>query len=394
MQFLIFYSCCFTSSTTVFTSICFSPISSTFVFKATIGKTFEGKRIQKSFYGTSKLDAKKKADEYILQQKIAEATNDTFIKKNYTFGEWSKKWLNTYKKDKVQLSTYKAMEQHLKKYILPYFKKANINNIRPIDVQTFFDSHLKLSSSVKVKLRNLLNGIFETAIDNDLCYKNPARGVKLPTYTKVKEKNVYSDDEQTKIIKYIKEHDISKDVAILLKTGLRRGEMLALLWSDIDFDNKTISINKALKDTSGIPTVGEPKTKAGNRTIIFDDELKGILLSVDRHIKYKKNDKTIEFDCDYVVHFKFGNMYLPTNWSRRAYKPLMDKIVKQCSTEDEILKKLSPHELRHSYGTSLYNKGVDLRTIQKIMGHADLNITSNLYVHDNIEIMRKALKYD
>lgn len=167
-----------------------------------------------------------------------------------------------------------------------------------------------------------------------------------------------------------------------------------MLWSDIDFELKTISVNKALKDTSGIPTVGEPKTKAGNRIIIFDEELKKILQSMNRHIKYKKNDEILEFDCNYVVHSKFGNMYLPTNWSRRVYTPSMDKVVEHYSADGEPFKKLSPHELRHSYGTSLYNKGVDLRTIQKVMGHAVLNITSNLYVHDNIETMRKALKYD
>lgn len=293
------------------------------------------------------LHAKKKADEYILEQEVANRTGDTFIKKEYTFAEWANKWLTTYKKDKVQLSTYNAMEQHLEKYISPYFSKASINNVKPIDVQGFFDKHAKLSSAVKVKLRNILNGVFETTIDNDLCYKNPVRGVKLPTYSKVHEKNMYTEEEQIKIIKYTKDNSVEKDVAILLKTGLRRGELLALLWSDIDFDDKTISVNKALKDTSGIPTVGEPKTKAGNRIIIFDDELKGILLSIDRHIKYKKNGEIVEFDCEYVVHSKFGNMYLPTNWSRRIYNPLMDEIIAHCSTESETIKKLSPHELRH-----------------------------------------------
>ena len=362
--------------------------------KVTIGKTFDGKRIQKSFYGTSKLDAQRKADKFKLDQEISNHTGELFIKKEYTFGEWANKWLEVYKKDKIQLSTYHAMERHLTKYILPHFTRANLNNIKPIDVQTFFDIHNSLSSSVKLKLKNILSAIFEAGIDNDLCYKNPTRGLSLPAYSKVIEKNVYTLDEQQAIIEYTKHNAIPRDIVILLKTGLRRGELLALLWSDIDLQSKTISVTKALKDTSGIPMIGEPKTKAGIRTIIFDEELKEILLSMNNHIRYTKSDKLVEFDCDYVIHSKFGNMYLPTNWSRRVYNPAMNEIVTYCSTIGIPLKKLSPHELRHSYGTSLYDNGVDLRTIQKIMGHADLNITSNLYVHDNIETMRKALKYD
>lgn len=349
--------------------------------KTTVGKTIDGKRIQKSFYGHSKLEARQKADDYILEQEVANRTGTSFIAKEYTFAEWANKWLETYKKEKVQLSTYNAMEKRLKKYILPYFD-CNIEYIKPIDIQRFYDSQKikPLSSSVKSKIKVMLNGIFESGIDNEICTRNPARNIKLPTYQKVKEKNVYSIEEQTLIIDYIKTHDCRKDIAILLKTGLRRGELLALTWEDIDTDNNIIIVNKALKDTSGVPTVGEPKTQAGYRQVPFDDELKDILLSIER--------KSV-----YVCPAPSMNMYLPTNWSRRVYNPIINEIIQYYSQQNTTLKKLSPHELRHSFGTSLYDKGVDLRTIQKVMGHADLDITSNLYVHDNMDTMKKSLQY-
>lgn len=362
--------------------------------KVTVGKTIDGKRIQKSFYGTSKLAARNKADEYLTQQAVAEQTGQIIIRKDYTITEWAQKWLSAYKLDKVQSSTYKAIEKRLTNYVLPYIGKADLKNIRPIDIQAYFDSKeiFALSSSVKSKLKQELNSIFETAIDNDLCYKNPMKNIKLPEYQKVIKKSVYTQSEQGLIIKYCMRHECGKDIAIMLKTGLRRGELLALTWDDIDFKENTIRVNKALKDTSGSPTVGAPKTKAGNRTILFDNELKRIFLSMNRQLHYKKDGKAIILDSPYIIHSAHGKMHSPSNWMHRIYEPTISEIVSHYEGKGICLDKLSPHELRHSYGTTLYDNGVDLRTIQKMLGHASLEITSNLYVHDNLDTMRKSMK--
>ena len=354
--------------------------------KITIGKDLNGKSIRKSFFSTINLeDARNKAKQWEIDQKVAKKTGIGIISENIRFYDFCLQYLNVYKKGQVADTTFKAMVKRLDKYIKPYMGFADISSIRPIDIQNFFQSPgvSIMSSALKNKLKFFLSDVFEKAIDNDLCYKNPVRNIKLPEYQKVTKKMTYSEEQVRLIIDYIKSHDISKDIAIILKTGLRRGELLALEWSDISLENKSIVVNKAIKDGSGSPIIGVPKSKAGYRTILFDEELLEILTKIPK----KEN-------TDLLISNLNGKPVSPTNWYHRKYKPALEKIVSYYAEQGIDIPILSPHELRHSYGTILYNRGVDLRTIQKVMGHSDLNTTSQIYVHDNLEVMRKNMNFD
>lgn len=122
------------------------------------------------------------------------------------------------------------MEKRSEKYIYPYFENCSIKSIRPIDTQNFFDcaAICNLSSSVKEKLRFTLNGAFDSTIDNDFCYKNPVKNIVLPAYINVIKKQVYTIEQQKLILIYIKSNGCDKGIAILLKTGLRHSELLAV----------------------------------------------------------------------------------------------------------------------------------------------------------------------
>lgn len=354
--------------------------------KITVGKDIHGKLLRKSFFSKiSKEDAKKKAEEWKIAQAVAHQTGIGSPSGNIRFYDFCVQYLNTYKKGQIADTTYKAMQKRLDKYILPYMGNADLNTIRPIDVQNFFQQEplASMSSALKNKLKFFLSDVFEKAIDNDYCYRNPVRQVKLPEYQKVISKETYSEEQARLIIDFIKNNDLDKDIAIILKTGMRRGELLALEWNDIDFGEQLIRINKAIKDGAGTPIIGTPKSKAGNRIIPFDRELLEILQSIPR----KENSPLL-------ISNHAGRPISPTNWYHRRYKPTLEKIIDSLTEQNIILPFLSPHELRHSYGTHLYNRGVDLRTIQKVMGHADLNTTSKIYVHDDIETMRKNLNFD
>jgi len=227
--------------------------------KATIGKAFDGTLIRKSFYSSiSKEDAKKQASAYKVEQEVAERTNNIFVSKDVTFSQWSDRWLKSYKKDKVDENTYRMTYQNaVINHLDPYFGNRDLKIIKPVDVEDFFAKNKTLSKSILSKLHMCLNGIFETAIDNDLCYKNPA---KRATYLSTQDKHVkkvYTDEQIEKVIELCIVQ--MPEVAILLETGLRRGELLGLMWSDFDKKNKTISVNRAIADIPGGIKTNPPK---------------------------------------------------------------------------------------------------------------------------------------
>ena len=344
-------------------------------YKATIGRDFQGKAIRKSFYSSKSLDeAKKKAQAYIINQEIADRTGETLIQNTYTFGEWTEKWLEVYKKPTVSENTYlHTYKGPTEKHIIPYFGKSDLKNIRNIDVQKFFSiKQNTLSQSMLEKLKIILNAIFECAIENDLCYKNPVKHAEYRSNVEKSEKQVYTD-EQLKIVKPYFYTDMP-EVFLLLETGLRRGEMLGLMWQDIDIAKKTLSVNRSISDKSGGGVLINPPKWDSYRTIPISNELIQLLCSLPHNSLY-------------VFPNVNGQIAYPSHWSRKLQRH-MERLNKTYPS----IPILTAHELRHTRGTEMRRTGVDIYTIQKIMGHKDINVTANIYVHDDVETTRKAAK--
>lgn len=220
--------------------------SGQYEYKATIGKDFMGKPIRKSFYSPKSVeDAKAKAQAYIIEQEVADRTGETFIQKEYTFAQWAEKWLEVYKKPTVSENTFRlTYKNSVEKHLNPFFGAAALTDIRSADVQKFFNQKQKsLSESMLDKLHMTLYGIFETAIDNDLCYKNPVKGIKYISNKEKNEKHVYSDEEIKTAKEFFKYS--FPEAYVMLETGLRRGEICGLMWTDIDTKNLTLSVNRS-----------------------------------------------------------------------------------------------------------------------------------------------------
>lgn len=344
-------------------------------YKATIGKTFDGKPIRKSFYSSKNIaEAKLKASNYILDKEVAERTGETFIQHEYTFGEWAMRWLIVYKKPHVTENTYiTTYHTTVVKHIIPYFGAAKITDIRNIDIQHFFDIKQQTSSeSLLHKLKICLSGIFESAVDNDLCYKNPVKNISTTSQVDKNEKHIYTD-EQLKIARDFFYNDMP-ETFLLLETGLRRGEMLGLMWKDIDFKEKTISVNRSIAEKKGGGVSIMPPKWDSYRTIPISDKLCEMLSNLPRNNVY-------------VFPNINGNIAVPHNWSQKL-KRHMGALNRQYPH----MPMLTAHELRHTRGTELRRNGVDIYTIQKLMGHKDINVTSNIYVHDDVATTRKAAK--
>ena len=344
-------------------------------YKATIGKDFRGKAIRKSFYSSKSLDdAKAKAQDYIISQEVADRTGETFIKKDYTFAQWAEKWLEVYKKPAVSENTYiTTYEIPVRKHLIPYFGKAELQSIKNIDVRNFFaQKQQTLSASLLHKLKITLSAIFETAIENDLCFKNPAKNIKYRSAVDKNEKRIYNDEQISQAKQFF--YYNMPEVFLLLETGLRRGEMLGLLWKDIDYENKALSVNRSIAEKRGGGITIMPPKWDSYRTIPISDELVQLLRSLPHNSMY-------------VFPNVNGDIAKPHNWSQKLKRHMT-----MFNQQYPSIPMLTAHELRHTRGTELRRNGVDIYTIQKFMGHKDINVTANIYVHDDLETTRKAAK--
>lgn len=335
--------------------------------KITIGTNSQGKRVRKSFYGKSEREVKRKFNEWLKDNPIYNqiAIDNTTM----PFSEWIDKWLDVYKKGTVREYTYEnTYHTRVKKYLKPYFKDRPLRAISPLDIQKFFNLHKYLSIDLLKTLKVILNDVFNKAIDNDLCAKNPVSNVKLQSTYKKKMKTALNAEQQEKAIKWaIDTNHI--DILTVLKTGLRRGELLGLRWCDVDLDNKIITIRQSISPPAvrGGDVNYEVKTLSSNRSIPIDDELTNCLRALPQ-------DDELVFGCN----------------NANAYGKRVKSVLKQMS-EDCNLPYITLHEIRHTFGTVLREKGADIYSISKVLGHSNIGVTSKIYVHNDLDVLRKAL---
>lgn len=343
--------------------------------KITTGKDiFTGKPIRQSFYSSiSKEDARKKAEQWKIEQAVSQKTGDAFVTREITFEKWARRWLEIYKKPHVDENTYRyTYENTVEKHLIPYFSKAKVNEIRPIDIVSFFSTKTSMSESMLEKMKMCLNSIFLAAIDNDLCIKNPTRGVKYSTDKEKQEKQVYSDEKITAVETYAKER--MPEVIILLETGLRRGELLGLRWCDVDLKNKSITVERSIADAKQGVKVRPPKWNSYRTNPLSD-----LAVSTFNELKSDAPGDA------YIFPLSSGSPQSPNTWSQKLQRFM------EAAAADIGAQKLTAHELRHTYGTKLRRDGVDIYTIQKVMGHKDIKMTSEIYVHNELDVLRKAL---
>ena len=350
--------------------------------KITIGTAVDGTLIRKSFYSTkSKEAARQKAEQYKINQAMQEKTGICFQKNRTLFAAWALEWLETYKKGKVKDQTYYFTYQiNVEKYLIPFFGKMRLQSIHQIDVQRYFntvrnaETGARLSASMLDKHKMILNSLFNAAIDNDLCFKNPVKNLKIEAKQK-QERHVYTAEQAKAAEQYAMQHE-RYDIVLLMHTGLRRSELLGLQWEDLDFEKKLIHVQRAVTQTKGGILIDKPKTATSVRYIPISDFLVSML--------EKMNHSGL-----YIISGKSPNEPMKPHTYADRFSDFMKRMQKETG-----LPILTPHELRHTFGTLLRENDVDIYTIQKVLGHSDITVTSSIYVHNDIEVLRKRLKLD
>lgn len=354
--------------------------------KITIGKNPDGSLIRKSFYSAiSRDDARKKAEEYRIMTEAGNITGEGYIERDLTFAEWAHRWLESYKRPAVKEQTYNdTYVRVVEAYLLPYFGKMKLRDIKPVHISDFYTAQAAVYyESTLSKMRLCLNGIFNSAIDNGLCTRNPARSVKFTVVNVGEQRRVYTPEQYETVREFALSHRFGLAILLMLDMGLRRSEAVALQWMDIDLAERTLSVRQAATEGNGGAVLDEPKTFTSKRTLPIPPDLCEYIADCKRAGKYTADEH-------YVICGREGALLRPVNFAHRRH----DVFMRELTAAHPDIPALTPHELRHTCGTRLYRETGNIYAVSKFLGHADLDTTVRIYVHNDVETLRKDLKFD
>ncbi|MCV4233362.1 site-specific integrase [Virgibacillus sp. LDC1] len=366
-----------------------------------------GKRKQQSKGGfKTKKEAQLAAA--VIEQETAQGT---YVKeKNITFEEFSKQWLEIYMNTgKVKISTIRVREHEIAK-LMPYFAKMKMNSIKKTDYQNALNDLKKngkkvietnennekitknesLSESTLSGVNSTGKMIFKKAVELDIIKSNPTEFAYVPKTNKTveeieaeEERVKYLEKEQLALfLETAKEHGLDQDYTIFLLlsyTGMRTGELCALKWKDIDFEDQTISITKTYYNPKNNVTdyrLLTPKTENSKRVIEIDED---VIDQLHRHRheqnRFKMENRLEYHDADFVIIKK--NKYPGYPEIIKTIENRMRRLLKIANLNTD----LTPHSLRHTHTSLLAELKVGLQEIMDRLGHKDDDTTRNVYLH-------------
>lgn len=276
-------------------------------------------------------------------------------------------WYEEYKTT-VKASTLLKTERVFKNHILPAFGNKPIQDIKPMDAQNQMNIwHKKLVRASMVM--NYAGLVFDYAIRMQLINMNPTKVIKKPvrkeSVREDKDMNFYDKDELKKFMAALENNNNFRAFVyfrLLAFTGMRKGESLALKWSDIDLEKQTLYINKAVSRSATGLYIQTPKTSSSIRRISIDDKTVSILQ------EYKK-----ESPDGLVFQSEDGGILSPAKprkWYLTAMKNLPDDF-----------KQISIHGFRHTHASLLFEAGASIKDVQSRLGHSDIQTTMDVYTH-------------
>ncbi len=333
----------------------------------------DGKRKYKTVYGNTQ----KEADEAALQVKLALRKGIDVTADQDTFGEWARRWLK-YKEADISASQYQSYEGYLKR--LESLNGMRISEIKTYDIQEIIDAlavenpHTGKPTSKKTlgDVKITASQILRLAITNRVLDYNPADAVIIPKNAPQSHRRALTKEEQGWILNT--PHKMQLAAMIMMYAGLRRGELLALTWQDINLADRTITINKAVEFRKGIPHIkGSTKTNSGMRVVSIPE-----ILAV--YLSDQPKSSLLVFPST------TGQIVSESSW-RVMWDDYLKEIDKRFGSpkvgKSSILtiSHFTAHWLRHTYATMLYMAGVDVLTAKDLLGHSDIKTTLGIYTH-------------
>ena len=354
-----------------------------------LGRKPDGKQNILAVYGDSEREVKKKLKE--AREELIKYDNVNLPK--ISLSALLRDWLKTVKRHELKPSSYDRLEATIENNIIPYTSYLQLSAITTMDVQRFINelTDKGYSFSTIKKAYNALNAALKYAVEVDYIRKNPCTSVRLPKQIQRQKSDIeYFSEEEVELItkgalyryktgRY--KYKYGYAIILLLNTGLRVGELLALKWEHVDFDKRQLYICETrgqIKDR----TDSNRKYTTASRSTKTESSCRYIPIS-KKALEALRYLESLGYHSPYVMANADGENGVVSY--RNLFRVLSNVL------DDSGINHGSLHTLRHTFATRLFKKGVDIKVISELLGHSDISITYNIYTHVIAEQKQKAI---
>lgn len=327
-------------------------------------RIINGKYERKSKGG---FNTKKDAENY-LRQKIDEVERTVYTdSRRCTVGAYLTQWLEDYSKNLAQ-NTINGYRVNIEKHINTVIGDIFLDKLQPSDIDLIFKKmdNQNLSGTTQKYVYAVLRKAFKYAVKRRIIQVNVMDYVDCPTKEKFKPTALNQAQMQT-LQQHLKDTDIYIPIILCMSLGLRRGEMLGIRWNDIDFENKTVHIQRSLTPNKNGYVCSNTKTDNSNRVLTLPDFLYNNLLKLRDE---QQKDNMYAFD-GYINLNEHGDVISASILQKKFKKALND-----CKLPD-----IRIHDLRHSWATLMLQNSIPAKITSEMLGHSGIGITLDIYTH-------------
>lgn len=344
-----------------------------------------GKSKRRSYYGKTQKEANRK----LQAAKNARDNGKILEPSKILLCDWLDRWLSDYMIH-LKPTTEQSYRYLVSTHIVPSLGNVRLKDLHAADLQRFFNQKAKsgridgeegLSSRTVKYIHVVLNKALQKACDLGLINNNPCKIVQLPKLTS--QEITPLNAEQTRMfLEGIKEDWLYPLFFTVLRTGMRKGEVLGLKWEDIDFDSKSINIERSLVEVNGKALLQDStKTKNSCRTIAISDEL---VKELRKHRATQKQNR-LALGQPFSKHdFVFAwddSRFISPSYLYHHFKKLLLK---------NGLPAVRFHDLRHTFATLAIKEGVNPKVLSEMLGHSSVKVTLDIYFHVSLDMQGEA----
>ena len=331
-----------------------------------------GKAMQKSVSAKTQAECRERLRQAIRDSQglVIDHTGD------YTVAEWCRLWYETYSKPNLRFSTADSYKVILEKHIIPAIGGIKLRQLTALHIQQMYNhakeqgrvrrwektTDLSLANSTVRRIHMVLNSCLQQAVKERIIPYNPCESCRVPKLEK-KEMTIIPPEKVGAYLRAAEEYGVLPIFYLELTSGLRRGELLGLQWSDLDPENQLITVNKQLSKINGELVLTTPKTQNSIRKVAVPKRTVELLIA--EHEKHPDSP------------LMFASPRTGSYWSPDA----IGRVHKKLLAMAEIDSSVRFHDLRHTFATLAMQSGVDVKTLASMLGHYSAGFTLDTYTH-------------